>query len=224
MRVMNDKKIPAFERLMIFSAFLSFGILFYRCVFTLSFDYTFFLWHLLLTYLPYIISKQLVKYKDLNIKAILLLFAWLLFFPACVYLLTDFLSMHKTDKFPVFYDAILYLSFALNALLPGLMSLKNIEVFLRRHLSFFIAKAFTLFFIFLSSYAICLVRFLHLKNWDVLTSFKKFVQVSVNNILNPTDHIHAWLSIISLMMLLDVIYIGFKKLYFMRRTNQSIFF
>jgi len=166
----------------------------------------------------------LVKCKDVNTKSGLLIASWLLLFPACVYLLTDILDMHKTDNFSVFYDAVLYLTFAWNALLPGLMSLKNVEAFLRKHLSFFMTKVSTLFFIFLSSYAICLVRFLHLKNWDLFTNFRRFVQVSANHILNPTDHIHAWLSIISLMLLLDVIYVGFKKLYFMRKTNQTIFF
>lgn len=219
---MKNKNIPAFEKLMIFSAFISFGLLFYRCVFTLSFHYTYFLWNLLIAFVPYLISKLLVKCKDLNVKTMLLVAAWLLFFPACVYLLTDILQMRKSDNFPVFYDAILYLSFAWNALVPGLMSLKNVEVFLRRHLSFFMTKVSVLFFIFLSSYAICLVRFLHLKDWDVVTNSKRFIQVSANNILNPTDHIHAWLTIISLMLLLDVIYVGFKKVYFMRKTNQRL--
>ena len=220
----KDKKIPAFERLMIFSAFVSIGLLFYRCVFTLSFHYTYFLWNLLIAYVSYIMSKQLIKCKEINVKAMLLLCVWLLFFPACMYLFTDILQMHKTDNFSVFYDAFLYLSFAWNALLPALMSLKKVEAFLRKHLSVFLVKVSILFFIFLSSYGICLVRFLHLKDWDIITNTKRFLQVSVNNILNPTDHIHAWLSIISLMLLLDVIYVGFKKLYFMRQINKRILF
>ena len=121
----NDKKIPAFERLMIFSAFVSIGLLFYRCVFTLSFHYTYFLWNLLIAYVSYIMSKQLIKCKEINVKAMLLLCVWLLFFPACMYLFTDILQMHKTDNFSVFYDAFLYLSFAWNALLPGFNVIKK---------------------------------------------------------------------------------------------------
>jgi len=220
----KDKKMPAFERLMIFSAFVSIGLLFYRCVFTLSFHYTYFLWNLLIAYVSYIMSKQLIKCKEINVKAMVLMSVWLLFFPGCMYLFTDILQMHKTDNFPVYYDGVLYLSFAWNALLPALMSLKKVEAFLRKHLSAFLVKISILFFIFLSSYSICLVRFLHLKDWDIITNTKRFLQVSANNILNPTDHIHAWLSIISLMLLLDVIYVGFKKLYFMRQINKSILF
>jgi len=209
---------------MLFSAFVAFGLLFYRCVFTLSFHYTYLLWNLLIAYVPYILSKQLAKCKKINEKAMLLLAGWLLFFPACMYLFTDILGMKKTDNFPIFYDVFLYLVFSWNALLPALMSLKNVESFLRRHQSAFMVKVSILFFIFLSSYSICLVRFLHLKDWDIITNSKRFIQISVNNILNPTDHIHAWLSIISLMLLLDVIYVGFKKLYFMRQINTSILF
>ena len=209
---------------MIFSAFISFGLLFYRCVFTLSFHYTYFLWNLLIAFAPYIISKQLVKCKELNVKAILLLSVWLLFFPACMYLLTDILQMHRTDNFPVLYDAGLYLSFAWTGLLPALMSLKKVETFLRRHLSVFWVKFSLLFFMFLCSYATCIVRFLHLKNWDIITNYKKLIAVSANNILNPEDHIHAWLSIITLVMLLDLIYIGFKKLYYMKKINKDLLF
>jgi uncharacterized membrane protein len=221
---MKTERIPAFERLMLFSAFVAFGLLFYRCVFTLSFHYTYLLWNLLIAYVPYILSKQLAKCKKINEKAMLLLAGWLLFFPACMYLFTDILGMKKTDNFPIFYDVFLYLVFSWNALLPALMSLKNVESFLRRHQSAFMVKVSILFFIFLSSYSICLVRFLHLKDWDIITNSKRFIQISVNNILNPTDHIHAWLSIISLMLLLDVIYVGFKKLYYMQKINGRLWF
>ncbi len=221
---MKTERIPAFERLMLFSGFIAFGLLFYRCVFTLSFHYTYLLWNLLIAYVPYIVSKQLVKCKKPNERAILLLSVCLLFFPACMYLFTDILQMHKTDNFPIFYDVFLYMVFSWNALLPALMSLKKIESFLRRYLSVFMVKISILFFIFLSSYSICLVRFLHLKDWDVITNSKRFIQISVNNILNPTDHIHAWLSVISLMLLLDVIYVGFKKLYYVQKIKGNVWF
>jgi uncharacterized membrane protein len=222
--VMKSKQIPAFEKLMLFSAFISFGLLFYRCVFTLNYHYTYFLWNLLIAYLPYIISKQLIKCKELNVKAILLLSIWLLFFPACMYLFTDILTMHRIDNFPIIYDVFLYLSFAWNALLPALMSLKKVESFLRKYLPVFWVKFSLLFFIFLSSYATCIVRFLHLKNWDIITDYKKLIAVSANNILNPEDHVHAWLSIITLVMLIDLIYIGFKKLYYLKKVNDSLRF
>lgn len=221
---MQESKLPAFERLMIFSGFISFGLLFYRCLFTLNLHYTYFLWNLLIALMPYLISKQLVKCKALNIKAVFLICLWLMLFPACVYLFTDIFQIHKTDNFSFLYDSILFLSFAWNGLLPGLMSLKKVEVFLTRHVPSFFVNLSVLFFIFLSSYSICLVRLFHLKNWNIITNSKKLLAVSVNNILNPLNHIHAWLSITTLVLLLDITYLGFKKLYAIRKINQDLLF
>ncbi len=221
---MSNSKLPAFERLMIFSSLISLGLLFYRCVFTLNFHYTYFLWNLIIAFAPYIVSKQLAKCKELNLKTGLLLSLWLVLFPGCVYLFTDVLQIHKTDNFSFLYDVILFLSFAWNSLLPGLMSLRKVEGFLKKHLSAFLVKLSVLFFIFLSSYGIFLVRFLHLKSWNIFSDSKKLLAVSANHILNPEDHIHAWLSIITLVMLIDVIYIGFKKLYTFKKLNQNLLF
>ena len=171
---MSTVKLPFFERLMIFASMFSFGLLFYRCLFTLSIDYTFFLWNLLIAFIPYLISKQLLKYKSFNIKAFSLLLLWLMFFPGCIYLFTDLLQMHKTN-FSFVYDVCLFLSFAITGILPGLMSLKQIEIFLNRHTTAFRAKITILLFIFLSSYNIVLARFLHLRSWNIITDFRQML-------------------------------------------------
>lgn len=220
---MNERKLPAFERLMIFSVLISTGLLFYRCVFTMNFHYTYFTWNLLVAFIPYIISKQLNRCESLNAKSVLLLSAWLMLFPGCVYLFTDIFQMHKTDNFSIVYDMILYLSIAWNGLLPGLMSLKHVETFLKKHLPAFLVKTSVLFFIFLSSYSICLARFLHLKSWDMIADSKKLISVSAHSILNPEDHVYTWMSILSLVLLLDIIYIGFKKINLVK-VNQKFFF
>ncbi|HEX5154602.1 MAG TPA: DUF1361 domain-containing protein [Parafilimonas sp.] len=213
---MRTKKLPVLERLMIFLGMFCFGVLFYRCFFTWNLHYTFLLWNLLIAFVPYIISKQLLKCKELNIKAILLLFAWMLFFPVCIYLFTDILQMHNSDNFYSLYDGLLFLSFGFTGLLPGFISLRQIEMFLAKHLPGFLVKASILFFIFLSSYGICLVRFLHLKNWNIIVDFKKLFHVSEKDILNPEHHVSIWLSIFILVVLIDILYAGFKKLYYLK--------
>ncbi len=221
---MNDIKLPAVERLMIFLGLFCFGLLFYRCIFEFNFHYTFLLWNLLIAFVPYIISKQIVKCKQLNIKAFLLIFCWLLFFPGCIYLFTDLMEISKTDNFSFLYGSILFLSFAFTGLLPGLISLKLVETFLKKYLPAFYIKLCVLLFIFFSSYNVYLVRFLHLKSWNVIADSKKMLYASAHNILNPADHIHSWLSILTLVLLIDIIYVGFKKIYYFKRDNETVFF
>lgn len=170
---MGTAKLPYFERLMVFASMFSFGLLFYRCLFTLSFDYTFYLWNLLIAHIPYIISKQLLKCRNLNLKALILLFFWLISFPACMYIFIDITQMRKTN-FPLVYDIFLVTAFAITGLLPGLMSLKKIDTYLKKYIPGFFVKLSVVLFIFLSSYNAGLVKFLHLNSWNIITGFENF--------------------------------------------------
>ena len=216
-----NRKLPIIERLLIFMSLFCFGVLFYRCLFTLSLHYTFLLWNLLLAFVPYILSKELLKCRELNVKSVLLLFAWLMFFPACVYLFTDMLKMHETADFAFVYNIALFACFAFTGLLPGLASLKKTEAFLMRHISPAFAKISILLFIFFSSYGICLARFLHLKSWNVITDFKEMLHASELNIAAPIDHLHIWLSIVIVVLLIDMAYAGYKKLYYVKSDQFS---
>ncbi|MFT4155259.1 DUF1361 domain-containing protein [Parafilimonas sp.] len=208
---MRAAKLPYFERVLLFAFFFSFGILFYRCLFTLSLNYTFFLWNLLIAFVPYIISKRLSTCKTLNAKALFLLTLWLLFFPGCIYLFTDMLQMHETN-FPIIYDVCMFLSFAATGMLPGLMSLKKVETFLSHHISGLFVKLSILLSIFLSSYNIVLVRFLHLKSWNIVADCKRMLHASEKDILFPESNMHTWISIFILVLLIDLVYAGFKQL------------
>jgi len=221
---MKTDRLPAYERLMIFFGLVSFSFLFYRCIFTLNLHYTFFLWNLLIAFVPYIVSKQLLKYNELGIKAFLLLFVWLIFFPSCLYLFTDLLQIHKTDNFSIVYDIILFSSFAVTGMLPGLTSLKQVEAFLKKHMPVLLVRISVLIFIFLSSYSICLVRFLHLKSWNILADSKRLFYASKHNILYPQAHVDAWLSILALVFLINVIYTWYKKLYYLKKIRKHFLF
>jgi len=219
---MRTKKLPILERLMLFLGMFCFGVLLYRCIFTWNLHYTFLLWNLLIAFVPYVIGKQLLKCKELNIKAILLLFAWLLVFPVCIYLFTDIVQMHNSDNFYFLYDLLLFLSFGFTGLVPGLISLRQVETFLSRHLPDFFAKASVLFFILLSSYSICSVRFLHLKSWNIIADSKLMLHVTEKDILRPEDHVSVLLSFLVLVLLIDLLYAGFKKLYYYKRPVLKI--
>jgi uncharacterized membrane protein len=219
---MNSDKLPAFERLIILLGLLCFGILFYRCVFTFSVHYTFLLWKLLIAIIPYVISTQLLRCKKLNLRAFLLLFCWMLFLPASIYLFTDLLQLSKSNNIGFFYDIILFSSFAFTGLLPGLVSLKHVETFLKKYLPGFLVTLSIIFFIFLSSYSVYVVSFLHITSWNIIADFKKMFQASKNNILNSEDNTHLWLSIGALGLFIDVLYQGFKHLYRLKKDNHKL--
>jgi uncharacterized membrane protein len=108
---------------------------------------------------------------------------------------------------------MLFSSFAFTGLMSGLLSLRHVETFLKKHVPAFLVKISVLFFIFLSSYSICLVRFLHFRSWSVVADIRKMIHASEHNILDPEAHVHIWLSILILVLLIDVLYVGLKKVY-----------
>ena len=218
---MNNNKLPAFERLLIFSFCITFGILLYRCLFSLSWHYISILWNLFLAVTPYLISKQLVKCKELNLKAVLLLTSWLLLFPNSPYILTDIVHFTRKDNIPFWYDALLYVSAAWTGLLPGLVSLRKVEVFLSKHLHQFWIKASIFFCLLLSGYGIYLASFLRFNRWDVVEDSKKLISVSERNILYPDEHLRLWVFVVLFAVLMDILYVSFKNLPFtIKKTNR----
>ncbi len=209
---MNNNKLPAFERLMIFTMSFTIGVLLYRCIFSLSFHYVFLLWNLFLAITPYLVSKQLKKCNGLGLKAVLLLSAWLLLFPNSPYILTDIFHFRQKDNIPFWYDLLLYFSAAVNGLLPGLVSLMKVESFLTTQLKPFWVKCSILFCLFSSGYGVYLGRFLRFNSWDSITGTKKLLFVSEQSVIMPQEHIHLWIFTIIFGIFLGIIYYTFKKI------------
>jgi uncharacterized membrane protein len=218
---MKNNKLPAFERLLIFSFCLTFGILLYRCIFSGSLHYTFLLWNLFLAITPYLVSKQLVKCKSLNLKSVLLLTSWLLLFPNSPYILSDIFHFSPKDNIPFWYDSLLFLSAAWTGLLPGLVSLRKVETFLSNHLHHFWIKASIFFCLLLSGYGVYLGRFLRFNSWDVFTDSKRLIAASERDFVNPEHHLRVWIFVVLFAIFMDMLYVGFKNLpTALRRTKR----
>jgi len=206
-------KLSCFERISIFACLACFGLLVYRCIFSLSFDYTFLMWNLAVAIIPYLISKKLSTRKKPSLREFGLVLLWLLFFPCCIFLFIGLLQIHRHETFPFAYDLLLLVSFAIAGIIPGLMSLKKVEFFLGTYFHPFLVKLFIVSTIFLSSYNIALIRFLHLKNWDIAENEKKLPRVSHINPLSPEMTPDAWLQRIFLVVCIIIMYVIFNRFY-----------
>lgn len=203
-------KLPYFERLSVFACLACFCLMVYRCLFSLSFNYTYLLWNLAVAIIPYLISKKLsINTKPASLP-VLRLVVWFLFFPCCIFLLADLLQIRRHENFPFAYDLLLLFSFAIAGIIPGLMSLKKVENFLGNYFPTFIARLFIMLAIFLSSYSIALIRFMHLKSWDISDNIKKLVHLSY---LSPDIPSNLWLHRITTVACLIILYSIFNKFY-----------
>lgn len=135
--------------------------------------FLFLIWNLFLAWVPYWIAlalESVFQWSKSKWLALLLLISWLLFFPNAPYILTDLLHLKSRQPIPFWYDLMLFISFAWTGLLLGLLSLYEVQLFLKNHLHSTVSWILTTSAIFLCSFGIYLGRCLRWNSWDILTS------------------------------------------------------
>jgi len=145
-------------------------------------------WNLFLAWIPYLLALSLPYfYKKFNSKILIVgvLFFWLLFFPNAPYILTDFLHLKKRIGIPLWYDVMLFLSFAWTGLILGYLSLLEVQLFLRNFFSKNTVYFTSVIVLLLSGFGIYLGRVQRWNSWDIITNpFLLFTDI-LNLLSNP---------------------------------------
>lgn len=145
----------------------------FRIQWSSGFGYIFLVWNLFLAWIPFFISSSLINASRQGFPLfvpLLLLPAWLLFFPNAPYILTDLFHLRHKSQIPVWFDLILILSFAWNGLMIGFLSLLDIQQFIREKFSTTVGWMFVIMALIASSYGVYLGRFERWNSWDVLAN------------------------------------------------------
>ncbi len=128
-------------------------------------------WNLALAFLPWLLtSVAVIKNVRSRIPTLVIMAVWLLFFPNCLYILTDLIHLRQVENAPLWLDLILVLSFAWAGLCFGFVSLMDIEYFMREK---FRAGAKTVVIlsagmIYVAAFGIYIGRFWRWNSWDLL--------------------------------------------------------
>jgi uncharacterized membrane protein len=97
--------------------------------------YGFLAWNLFLALIPLALSAALVlprRDPGLPVRAVVLAL-WVLFFPNAPYILTDFVHLGPDPPIPLWFDVVLFTSYAWTGLFVGFVALDAIDrAFLRR--------------------------------------------------------------------------------------------
>ena len=181
----------------------------YRMERTGTIYFSFLLWNLFLAVIPVLFSALawLVSRTRWKALALLFLFPWLLFFPNAPYILTDLLHLKARTIVPLWYDMVMLLSFALNGLFLGYISLVLAESALERVFSRRIAMIGSVVFTFAAAYGIYLGRFLRLNSWDLLTDPLAIAHRLMDPVIHPAAHVRVWAITVSLGFM---IYAGYR--------------
>ena len=147
------------------------------------------IWNLFLAWIPYIISTLYIKKDTPRMRFVPLFLLWLLFFPNAPYMVTDIIHVTSHLKHAIWYDALIFFSFAWTALLLGTVSLAQIGAYLRIHFHRATAELAMLCICVLASFGIYLGRFERWNSWDIFTHPSELLHHSYaisTNLNDPT--------------------------------------
>lgn len=160
-------KLSFKQLIYLFTVFCT-SLLVYRIVKSESLAYVFLAWNLFLAFIPWWISNSLKQIKSLNFKHFPVMVLWLLFLPNSPYILTDLFHLRPRDPFPLWFDLVLLLSFALIGMIIFLKSLKDMFKILRQYVNPFYMAIITPFVFWLISFGLYLGRYLRFNSWNVV--------------------------------------------------------
>lgn len=143
----------------------------FRLLYTGTYGYLSLNWNLFLAFFPWLLTSVAVLKKMQSRIAILVIMAvWLLFFPNCLYILTDLVHLRRIENAPLWLDLIVVLSFAWAGLCFGFLSLMDIERFMKEK---FRADAKTVAIlsvcmIYVAAFGVYIGRFWRWNSWDLV--------------------------------------------------------
>ena len=173
----------------------SFILLSYRVFLSGNSTYSFLVWNLFLAGIPYVFSSLIyhrVASKTLRLKHLPLLLIWLLFLPNAPYILTDLFHLEQKPAIPEWYDLMLILSFALNGLVLGIISLFQVHDLVENRLGKASGFVFALLVCLLCAFGVYLGRFLRFNSWDIISNPSPLFQDLFSSIKEPQAHGRRW--------------------------------
>lgn len=184
-----------------------------RVVATGSPMFLFLNWNLVLAAIPLLLTRY-VKHKHAILSKtsfVLLLSAWLFFFPNSPYILTDLFHLKKDSGMPIWFDLILILSYAWAALWLGFKSLSDVEDISRTRLGDRKTVYLIIGLLFAASFGVYLGRFLRWNTWDILINPMDLFADILDRFMHPLHHLRTWGVTLLMGCFLNLTYFSLKS-------------
>lgn len=153
--------------------------------------FRFMIWNLFLAGIPLGLSLMMPYIRPAKM-AVLVLPAWLLFFPNAPYVLTDLMHLHMRPNVPFWLDLLMLLSFGLVSLWMGFQSLRLMQDWVSQRYGSITSWCFAFSTLILTGFGIYLGRFLRWNSWDIVTRPWRLIADVGDRVLNPLDHLRTW--------------------------------
>jgi len=174
-----------------------------------SYEYAFMTWNLFLALAPFVISYFVASYEALYPKLLvgLCFLTWLVFYPNGPYLITDLIHLRDHRKGPLlWFDLILFFSYAYVGLLLAVDSAKHIHEVMARYIYKRLTYVIMSMFFFAVAFGVYLGRFMRWNSWDLFYRPLDIFGDLADCVLNPTDNAKAYLMTIFFGLMLNIVY------------------
>ena len=206
---LSPKRVQIILLILLLTAFCV-GLLVYRYTVTGRFIYLFLIWNLFLAFVPFgasLVLTNLPKALQKNIFHFPLLMLWLLFLPNAFYIITDLFHLRPQHKIPLWFDLLLLLSFAINGLLVGYLSINYVQDWMEERIGKAWAWFSSILVIILCAFGIYLGRYLRWNSWDVIADPHSVFYDITSRFINPVAHANTWGMTISYSAFFIIIYL-----------------
>ena len=126
-------------------------------------------WNLFLAWLPLFFIRQIDIFHSRQWKYGVFGLS-LLFLPNSIYIFTDLVHLRKDLPAPLWFDLILFLSFALMGFVYFAKTMREMILLIRPKVSKIQLKLAEAGLVFLSSFGVYLGRYLRLNSWDLFSN------------------------------------------------------
>ncbi len=208
---MNTKRWSV-ENMLSLSVAFTLLLLGLRLLYWQQFTFLFYVWNLFLAVIPLLLSRHITRCYSLNFKSVCLLGCWVLFLPNAPYIVTDIFHFFERPPVPAWYDLLLVTSAAWNGLIIGMVSLLQVESFLRRQLPGKSVNLLMTLIIFACSFGIFLGRFLRFNSWDVVTDTSHLFHSLAYQVFYPFQNVKTWAFTVLFGALLALVYQTIRRL------------
>lgn len=172
--------------------------------------FAFMIWNLFLAWLPVVFALgfrlSLTKHRLQSWQNLGLLALWLGFLPNSFYLMSDLIHLQSSGEASVLYDIAMMMSFIINGLILGYISVYIVHAQLLKKLPERTVMAILAVVFLACGFAIYLGRYLRWNTWDiVLNPFGILFDLS-ERVVNPALHIQTYVVTLSFFVLLSGTY------------------
>jgi uncharacterized membrane protein len=195
---------------LILSSLVSLGLFVYSVWRDRSLTNDYLVINLLLAWIPVLFSLRLLAVLKKKLwsswEALALSLLWIIFLPNSFYMVSDYIHLQYVSQADILYDAIMFSSFILTAIILGYTSIFPIHLELRKRFSKNAANGWIGVMVFVTSIAIYAGRDLRWNSWNVFTNPGGLLVDMSERLLHPAAYPGMLVTVIGFFVLIMSIY------------------